>query len=128
MDYFRAHFKIWTILYLNYVAQKCVLHSADNNIKDEEVKMKRKRREDKRKNTREVNTRNKNKLKLIATLTVVKTLKSSCWIMPTRKARLEMTRVYLSLKQHNCMYGEELLAFCLEQPNMYIYINKQYLP
>ena len=51
MDYFRARFKICTILYLNYVAQKCVLHSADNKVKDEKVKnkMKRKRREDKRK-------------------------------------------------------------------------------
>ena len=100
---------------MNYVAQKCVLHSSDNKVKDEEVKnkMKRKRREDKRKKHK----RSKHKKR--------KHIKTDCdadsgedteILMSDHddkktKTRNDTESEYPPLKWHKCMYGEELLAF-----------------
>ena len=105
---------------MNYVAQKCVLHSADNKVKDEEVKnkMKRKRREDKRKkHKRSKHKRSKHKKR--------KHIKTDCdadsgedtKILVSdhddkkTETRNDTESEYPPLKRQKCMYGEELLAF-----------------
>ena len=87
-------------IYLNYVAQKCVLDS-DGNKK---VKKSKKRKRQKRRKNRKEKTQKKQK----QITTAVRTLKSTCLRM---RNPLHATQRWLPLKRQNAMYPKELKAF-----------------